>query len=186
MKKIILSTIIILAIGATAVFAQGPIGKGEKQLNFGVGFSGNSVPIYVGVDFGVHPDITVGPRVGFRTHRTTTSSTIGGIDFKTETASRTLGISFNADYHFNNVLDISSKFDFYAGAKLGYSMFSSSTTVTSGSVVKETSASGSNFGVSPQIGGRYFFNSKWSLNLQSNFDISASQYGLFLGMTMKL
>ena len=47
-------------------FAQSPIGKTGKQFNCGVGLSGIGVPVYFGLDFGVHPDITVGPELSYR------------------------------------------------------------------------------------------------------------------------
>ena len=53
MKKIIL--LIAVSFMVTGLFAQkdgvAPLAKGEKQLNFGLGFSSHGLPIYVSMDF---------------------------------------------------------------------------------------------------------------------------------------
>jgi hypothetical protein len=48
---------------ASVAFAQGPISKGGSQVNFGVGLSSWGISDYLGFDFGVHPDITLGVEV---------------------------------------------------------------------------------------------------------------------------
>jgi hypothetical protein len=49
MKKITL--LIALSLSVTILLAQNrgvaPLAKGEKQLNFGAGFSSNGIPVYV-------------------------------------------------------------------------------------------------------------------------------------------
>lgn len=82
--------------------AQSPIGKGGKQVNFGVGLYSSSWPLYVGVDYGVHPDITAGPEFG--------------IDLDVNY----LRIGGRGDYHFNTILGIPRDWDFYAGLNLGF------------------------------------------------------------------
>ena len=82
-------------------YAQSPIGEGGKQLNFGVGLNDVGLPVYVGMDFGIHPDITVGGNIA--------------LDLSFDW----IGISVRGDYHFNTILEIPSDFDFYAGLNLG-------------------------------------------------------------------
>ena len=48
--------------------AQNPLSKGQWQLNAGLGFSSWGLPIYVGVDYGVHEDISIGGEFGFRSY----------------------------------------------------------------------------------------------------------------------
>jgi outer membrane immunogenic protein len=58
--KIKVSLIVFLfTFGFLTVNAQAPIGIGEAQINAGLGFSSNGVPVYAGFDIGVHEDITV-------------------------------------------------------------------------------------------------------------------------------
>jgi hypothetical protein len=85
-----------------ALSAQSPIGKGGKQLNLGFGLNGAGFPVYAGMDFGVHPDITVGGQVGLDL----------GFDW--------ISISGRGDYHFNTLLEIPSDWDVYAGLSLGF------------------------------------------------------------------
>jgi outer membrane immunogenic protein len=64
MKKI--TAIVILLFSTSMLFAQSPVGENGKQLNFGTGLSSFGLPLYVGMDFGVHPDITAGLNFSFR------------------------------------------------------------------------------------------------------------------------
>ena len=149
MKKINLIILVIIA-GVTTSFAQGNLGKGGKQLNAGVGFSSFGVPIYVGLDFGVHESITIGPRVSYRNY----SDNFGGINY-----SQSLTVlSFNGNYHFNNLLKIASPWDIYAGLTLGYYIWNAKDNFSG--------AQASGIGLDAQIGVRYFFSDKFGINLE--------------------
>ena len=102
MKKISLT--IAMVVIATAIFAQSaPLSKGDKQLNFGLGFSDHGLPVYVGVDFAVHDDWTVGPVLRVNFHEDDIS----------------FGAIGRVDYHWNRLLEIPSNWDFYLGAHVG-------------------------------------------------------------------
>ena len=77
--------------------------ENTRQINAGLGFSNRGVPIYGGVEFGIHPDFTVGGELSFH--------------FGNDNLFR-LGALGN--YHFNHLLDIDPEWDIYGGAKLGY------------------------------------------------------------------
>ena len=47
-------------------FGQHPLQKGETQLNAGLGFSGWGIPIYAGLDYGIHKDISIGGELSYR------------------------------------------------------------------------------------------------------------------------
>jgi len=64
MKRQILT--IILGFATIAVFAQNPLPKGKSQINAGVGFSTWGIPVYLGFDYGIHPDISLGAEVSYR------------------------------------------------------------------------------------------------------------------------
>ena len=104
MKKITLLFVVILI--AATIFGQGgaaPLSKGQKQLNFGLGAGSNGLPVYAGIDFAVHNDVTVGPVIKLRID--------DDISF---------GLLARGDYHFNSIIGIPREWDFYAGASLGF------------------------------------------------------------------
>ncbi len=168
MKK--LFVISFLIIGSLSAFAQGSLDKGGKQLNAGVGFSNFGVPIYVGMDFGVHESITVGPRLSYRNY----NQTINGFAFN----QNLIVLSFNGNYHFNKLIELPSEWDLYAGLTLGYYIWS----VKDNNNNFNTNQS-SGIGLDAQLGARYFFNDKVGLNLE--FGGGTGNGGLF-GVTIKI
>ncbi len=80
-----------------------PLAKGQKQLNFGAGFSNNGLPIYASLDFAVHKDVTVTPELHVKIDD----------DFK-------FGAMVKGDYHWNALIGIPSNWDFYSGARVGF------------------------------------------------------------------
>lgn len=161
-----------LILSLTYSHAQAPLGKGGKQLNAGLGFSNWGIPIYAGLDFGVHPDITIGPQVSFRSYSEKYR------DFNNNTYNYTHSIfvlSFNGNYHFNTLLNIPSQWDLYAGLTLGYYVWSS----PSDYLGKRNSG----IGLDGQIGGRYFFSSKFAVNLEFG---GGTASGGKIGITYKL
>ena len=160
--------IIILLISASAVFAQRSVSTSQPQLNVGVGLSSWGVPVYLGFDFGVHPDITMGAEVSYRGYNDNYS--------KHEYRHSIIGFLGNANYHFNNVLNIPSPWDFYAGLNLGFYNWSSP---------KDYEGSHtSGLGLGGQVGARYFFNNKVGLNLE--FGGGNAFSGGKVGLTFKL
>ena len=147
--KIIVAAIALLFVTSLS-FGQGSLGKGQSQLNAGVGFSGWGVPVYVGFDYGVHPDITIGGEFSFRSYNDRY--------YNNDYNHTIIGISGNGNYHFNRILDIPSAFDFYAGLNLGFYVWSS----PSGYKGDHTSG----LGLNAQVGGRYFFSNNFGLNLE--------------------
>lgn len=169
MKKINLILLIIVAAATTSI-AQGTLGKGGKQLNAGIGFSDWGVPFYVGMDFGVHESITIGPRISYRNY----NYKYVGYDVK---QSLTV-ISFNGNYHFNKLINLDPHWDLYAGLTLGYLIWSDPK--IDGTSYKGGEDSG--VGLDAQIGARYFFNDKFGLNLE--FGGGTASGGAF-GITYK-
>lgn len=151
-KKV--AVFIVLFCGFSYCFAQAPLGNGGKQVNAGFGFSGWGVPIYAGLDFGVHPDITIGPQLSYRSYRETYR--FGGDRYRYNHSIFVIG--FNGNYHFNTLLEIPSEWDFYAGLTLGYYIWSS----PSGYLGNRDSG----IGLDGQIGGRYFFSDQFGINLE--------------------
>lgn len=147
MKKIAFLLLLSLATGAS--FAQSPIGQGGKQVNFGLGLYSSGIPVYFGMDFGIHPDITVGGQVG--------------LDLEFDY----LALSARGDYHFNTLLEIPRDWDFYAGLSAGF--------VTG---LDNDFDSGVDLGI--QVGGRYYWNSDWAINLEfgGGNNLSGGRFGV--------
>lgn len=166
MKRLNLLFVMML-FAATAAFAQAPPGKGGSQFNAGLGFSSWGVPIYIGADFGVHEDITIGPKVSYRNY----NYNAAGADWDQSL----LVIAFNGNYHFNRLLNIPSQWNFYAGVTLGYYLWSD--------LDEYNDAQSSSLGFDAQIGGRYFFNDKIGVNLEFGGGTAA---GGSFGITVKM
>ena len=67
-----------------------PLARGEKQINFGAGFSHNGVPAYFSVDFALHKDVTLTPEIH-------ALIPFPDKDFRG-------GVMMKADYHWNYLL----------------------------------------------------------------------------------
>ena len=105
MKRIVLLFGLILFVsGIYAQEGQAPLSKGDMQLNMGLGFGTWGLPIYAGMDFAVHDDVTVGPEIS--------------VIFDSNTVY--FGAVGRGDYHFNRIIGIPSEWDFYAGASAGF------------------------------------------------------------------
>lgn len=150
MKRILVIAGLFFAVITAS--AQGTLDEGRLQLNAGLGFSTWGVPIHVGLDYGVAQDFTIGGKVSFSSY---TQNLVG---YKyTHTI---IGIIADGNYHFNRILELPSEFDLYAGLSLGYYNFS-----TSGEYAYSGNLA-SGMGFYAQIGGRYFFDDAWGINLE--------------------
>ncbi len=155
MKKRVLFFIAVFFISLASV-AQAPLEKGAMQINTGIGLSSWGLPVYGGLEYGIGNNISVGGELSYRSK----SESYGYGKWKTSYTS----ISGLANYHFNEVLNIPSEFDFYAGLSLGYSIFNSK---YDGNELGHYSGSGSSgLYLNAQVGGRYFFSDKIGVNLE--------------------
>jgi outer membrane immunogenic protein len=143
-------TLMLFTLGTYAL-AQYPLAKGQNQVNVGFGFSSWGLPVYIGLDHGVHQDISIGGELSFRSYRERYK------DYKYNHS--VMGASFNGNYHFNTLLDMpSEEWDLYAGLNVGFLYFSSPKDYPGGLR--------SGLGLGAQVGGRYYFNSKVGINLE--------------------
>lgn len=160
------SSILFSVILALPLFinAQSPIQKDEWQLNAGLGFSGWGLPVYVGMDYGIHEDVSMGGEFSFRNYRDNVDS---------RNYDHTIfGFLVNGNYHFNRVIGIPDPWDFYAGLNIGfYSWTSSDDYPNSGS---------SGLGLGMQVGGRYYFSEKFGINLElgGGNTVSGGKFGV--------
>lgn len=148
MNKIILTVVLALAVGA--VFAQNPVAQGQTQINAGVGFSSWGVPIYIGLDYGVAEDITLGGEFSYKSY----TERYSNHDYK----HTIYGFSGNGNYHFNRIMNIPENWDFYAGLNVGFYVWTSPDNYPG--------SHSSGLGLGAQIGGRYYFNEAVGVNLE--------------------
>lgn len=156
MKKLLLSAAVVVS---AAAFGQ-RVQKGDVQLNAGIAADryANSVAFYAGLDYGIHPDITIGAEARF-----------GGKDEKYNGYDydyRWFGIGVNGNYHFNTLLDIPNKYDVYAGVTVGYNSFNYNYGNGWNNSWADPHKAGA--GVSAQVGARYYFTDNFGLNAEAN------------------
>ncbi|MEX2597843.1 MAG: outer membrane beta-barrel protein [Salibacteraceae bacterium] len=145
-----------------------PIAKGQAQLNLGLGFSNWGLPVYLGFDYGVHKDVTLGAELSFRSYNER---------FDNQRYNHSVfGISGNVNYHFNSLLNISPKWDLYAGLNIGFYHWNSSNNYPG--------RYNSGLGLGLQVGGRYYFTDRFGLNLEIGGGNAFS--GGKLGISLKL
>jgi hypothetical protein len=154
MKKITL--ILAFLISASGLLAQNrgvaPLARGEKQINFGAGIYQKGVPAYFSVDFALHKDVTLTPEV----HAV--------FPFPDEKFKG--GMMVKADYHWNYLIGIPSNWDFYAGARAGFSF-------------------GGDFypDLGVQVGGRWYWSNIWGMNMELAL---GTGFGFTFGLSVKL
>ena len=167
MKKFLfLAGLFMAAVTASAQNAN--LDKGGLQLNAGVGVSGWGIPVYVGLDYGVTNDISVGGEFTFRSYAYSKHHTFNII-----------GIFTNGNYHFNNLFTLPRQLDLYAGLSLGF--YASSRTSKDGFSYDGDTYSGPSLGA--QTGARYFFTDNFGVNLELSGGLLTS--GLKAGITYK-
>ena len=166
MKKLVLG--IAFAMISAYSFSHNRLHDGNSQFNVGVGLSDVGVPFYLGVDFDALRDVTVGGEFSYRSYRENWNN--GYYDHNI------MGFSANGNYHFNRLLEISPRFDFYAGLNLGFYVW------TSPNDYYGSNTTG--LGLGGQIGGRFYLTNKVGLNLE--FGGGNAFSGGKLGLSIKL
>ena len=171
MRKLILFAVFVFA--SNGIFAQAPLGEGKVQLNAGVGASGWGIPIYFGLDYGIARDWTLGGEVSFRSDNDSHNHNNKHYDDD----SSVVGIGVNGNYHFNRIMDIPSKFDFYAGPSVTFFIWDDDHDHDD-DFDHDDNAS---VGIGVQVGGRYFFTDKFGVNLE--FGAGTATSGAKVGVT---
>ncbi|MEN8120446.1 MAG: hypothetical protein ABFS35_08875 [Bacteroidota bacterium] len=148
MKKIgLLLTMFMIAFMVNAQI-------GQKQFNAGLGFAHDALPIYVGFDYWVHEDISIGGEIGWRRY----SWTFNNVKYYEDL----MNFSFNSNYHFSRILKIPSKFDPYAGLNLGFYHWNDNVDYT------WNNGHTGGLGLGAQIGFRYYFTEKFAAGIEFN------------------
>lgn len=164
MKKITLIISLLVLIISTA--NTQPIQEGETQLNAGLGLSNFGIPVYAGIEFGLENNLSVGGELSYRKY--------GAYSVYSPSIITIAGLG---NYHFNELLELPSEWDVYGGLTLGYSIWSDN------DVYDFDWFRGSGLYIAGQIGGRYFFNENFAVNLE----LGGGNYsGGKIGITYKL
>lgn len=151
MKNTIITTVFFLTtLLSFPLFSQNPLNTGETQINAGVGLSSWGIPIYFGADYAYNNDITIGGEITLRSFREHYLLK----DYR----HNVIGFAGNANYHFNNLLEIDDDWDTYAGINVGFYYWNSPSDYFGSRT--------SGLGLGLQIGGRYYFSDKMGINLE--------------------
>jgi outer membrane immunogenic protein len=150
-------------------FAQYQLDQGKMQFNAGVGLSSWGIPVYVGLDYGLTENVSVGGEATFRSY----NEKVGSLRFK----SSIIGIAANGNYHFGYLVDASEEWDLYAGLNLGFYIWSTPNNYPG------TSTSG--LGLGAQAGVRYYVNEKLALNLEGGGGSAFSGGKLGISLLLK-
>lgn len=180
MKKQLI--LIVTLIVTTLTFAQNPLNKGQFQLNGGLGFSGWGIPIYAGIDYGIHKDISIGAEISYRSYNENYYYSNNNYKYK----NTAFAFGTNGNYHFNSLIGIPKKFDFYAGANVTYFAWSSEYYHSNNNNNNNNHLHNnvkSNVELGIQVGGRYFFNNNFGLNTEIS---SGAVTGVKFGITYQL
>jgi hypothetical protein len=175
-----------LFMAAATASAQADLGKGNLQLNAGTGISGWGIPVYVGLDYGVTDEITVGGELSYRydTSSYAIRANFGRFgEYRSDKITyrhHTFGVFTNGNYHFNRLLRLPRQLDLYAGASLGF--FFGSVTSSEGNI-KYTGDDYSGFSAALQTGARYFFTDNFGVNLELSGGVLTS--GAKAGITYR-
>ncbi len=155
-KNIFLLTLLSITLSLNSFAQFEPYTESAKMLTAGVGFSGWGIPLFVRYEHPVKENITVGGGLSYQS----TSETFGTEKWKHSI----FGVIARGSYHFNTLLKANDSWDFYAGLGLGYYFWDTSFDGISG---LDYSGSGSGgFSLGLHVGGRYFFNDNFSINLE--------------------
>lgn len=136
-------------------------------MNFGTGLSNYGIPLYFGMDFGVHPDISAGFVVSARSYSEVKYGSSGLL---------VLGLAGVANYHFDRLLELDPEWDVYGGLSLGFILWNYHSDYPG--------TKNSPLGLDIQIGGRYYWNDTWAVNVELGGGNALT--GVRLGVSYKL
>lgn len=152
-----------------SIYSNAQIGKGTNLADVGIGFSSYGTPIHVGYEHLVTDEIGIGIVANYSTY-----SDSGFIDDYSWTF---LFGGIKGNYHFNEILELNSKFDVYGGLTLGY---------WKATLENDRATTSNDYGnvafFTGQVGGRYFFTDHFSALLEAG---GGNISGVTLGLSYK-
>lgn len=175
MKKLIISVLAVMLLAGTAFAGEQEFSQGRVFVTPQVGLNEWATPVGVSVEFAITENIGVGGTVMFSFWSDNWG--LGKIKQSIITP------SVDAYYHFTSIE--LEKFDLFAGASLGYSIYSWSWDFAGDDW---GGAAGSGLYLSPFIGARYFLTEKLAISLKAYFSAIGDFNGVggALGVTIRV
>jgi outer membrane immunogenic protein len=170
MKKLLIAIFALLILSGAALAGTNEFSKGSFFVTPQVGFNSWAIPFGVNAEYGITPNIGIGGTV------------MVWLWSDTWYSYSMISPSVEGVYHFTQLnLD---KIDLFAGAALGFSIFSSSVKVEG--FTGTLGSSGIDLGI--VLGGRYFFSDKIAVSLRTSgsFIGGWAGFGGAIGVTFKL
>jgi len=157
-NKIFFGAFILLLMITTSSYAQfNPYTNEVKMFSVGVGASGWGIPLFVRYEQAIADNITVGGTFSFQSK----SEKYGTYKWN----HTIVGVNGRGSYHFNELLNASDEWDFYAGGSVGY-YFWNTKYDGSGTFIYDGSGSGG-FSIGAHIGARYFVNENLGITAEA-------------------
>lgn len=143
MRKIIVLLFLFIFVRLEAQYSV----KSTFQTTLGVGLSNYGAPLWLGFDYGLGRDVSIGLEFNNRYSNET---------FKKY---RILGGNINVNYHLNHLLKMYDEhWDIYLGAHYNRWIVTEN--------IKKIEPDSANHGLGGQIGMRYFFNRHFAINTE--------------------
>jgi hypothetical protein len=170
-KRVCALLAVVLAVTGLASATSKEFSMGHFYLTPQIGFGswGGSIPFGVNAEYAVSENVGLGGSVMYQGW----TEELGSVSL--------ISFAFQANYHFIK-LD-ASKFDLYAGAELGYGLYS----VTYDSGFSSGISGSSGLVLAPVLGGRYFLSPTIALSLRLTGSLVLRPgFGATVGVSFKL
>lgn len=170
-NKIFVSVFILFFMVTTSSFAQfNPYSENTKMVTVGIGASFYGIPVYLRYEQPIIDNVSIGGSLSYQSR----TRYDGYYDWK----HTNVGIVGRGSYHFNELLNATDEWDFYAGVSLGY-YFENHKYDGIGNPIYRGSGYGG-FDIGPHVGARYFVTDNIGLNAEM---VASSNYGGTIGVT---
>ncbi len=182
MKKIVLAFIFAFFVVSLNAQDELPTAKGNKLINIGTGMLGGSggvnlTPVHIGFDYFIINNLSLGFDANWIYYLS--KDIVGNPHLFSGQAV--------IDYHFNELMNLPSAWDFYAGVKLGAGYMNTDKALEVNELAYKR---GVKFVFNGRVGFRYYFNEKIGVNSEvgilSVSGTKTSGVTFMLGISTKL
>lgn len=182
MKKIFLILMLSCVFMIMNAQEESPTLKGKTLVNFGTGIFGGSgglnlTPVHFGMDFFFINDLSVGFDLSWSYY----------LSQEVVNNPSLLSVQAVIDYHFNQVMNLPTSWDFYAGVKMGTGYMTTDKEIEAYNL---NYSNGFKFVFDGRVGARYYFNEKIAINaevgVKSVSGTHTSGATFLIGITAKL
>jgi hypothetical protein len=150
----------------------------HNHVNFGLYGTNWGVGVMASANFSIVENITVGPLVSL-------AFDVDPVGFSGYRYTHTIfGIGGKVDYYLNDVINLPSEFDVYAGGNAGYFLVATSSNFDSDQHHLYRSSRSNNVFVQAEAGGRYYF--KDNLAVFAEVSVGWPSNGARAGLSIRL